>query len=114
MTAPRIESLWWWCGEGEGGGGGGGGGGVLCVCVYVCVRACVCMCVCVRACARARACVRACVHVCMLRIVFKDKIVPFINTLMIITRQLEIFSFSHAPQTGHPYVGVFPLFVNAD
>ena len=84
----------------------------MCVCVCVCVRERerererVCACVCVY--------VRACVHVCMLRIVFMDKTVPFINILMIITRQLEIFSFSHAPLTGHPHVGEFPLLVNVD
>ena len=57
------------------------------VCVRACVRACVrvCVCVCVCACVRACAWVRAwmCTRVRMyaLRIVYKDRILRFINTL---------------------------------
>ena len=44
----------------------------MCVCVRACVRACVRVCVCV--------CVRACVHA--LRIVSRDKILRFRNTVI--------------------------------
>ena len=68
----------------------------VCVCVCVCVRACGCLCVCVCVCACVCLCVCVCVHahVCMcscmcvclyaLRIASKDKILHFINTLVII------------------------------
>ena len=48
-------------------------------CLRACVRACVCVCVCVRA--RARA----------LRIVSMDKILHFINTLIIIIINLSVY-----------------------
>ena len=62
-----------------------------------CVRAYVCMCVCVRGYVHACVCVRACVHACvcvcvcvcvrarpcLLRIVSKDRILHWINTLTI-------------------------------
>ena len=64
----------------------------MCACVRVCVRArvraCVPECVCV--CARARVCVRVCVYarayacVYALRIVYMDKTLRFINTLIIL------------------------------
>ena len=64
----------------------------MCVCVRALVHACVCvwMPVCVRACVCAciSACVRVCVCVCVyaLRIVSVDKILCFINTLIINTQ----------------------------
>ena len=66
----------------------------------MCVRACACACVrararaCVRACVCVRARARVCVCVCALRIVSTDKIVRFVNTVLIIikcTRQGSIF-----------------------
>ena len=49
----------------------------VCVCVCACVRACVCLCVCV--------CVCGCLCVCVytLRIVSRDKILCFKNTLIL-------------------------------
>ena len=54
----------------------------MCVCVCVRARVCVCecgVCVCVCVCVRARACALA----RALRIVYRDKILRFINTLII-------------------------------
>ena len=48
----------------------------VCVCVRACVRACVCVCVCVCVSARAR--------VYALRIVSRDKILRFKNTLILV------------------------------
>ena len=52
-----------------------------CVCARVCVYARVCVCVCARVCVRVYACVRVCVYA--LRIDSTDKILRFINILMI-------------------------------
>ena len=55
----------------------------LCVIgMHLCARASVC--VCVRGCVCVHVCVCVCVHVCALRIVSMDKILRFINTLIII------------------------------
>ena len=53
-----------------------------CLCVCVCARVCVCVCVCVHA----HVCMCSCMCVCLyaLRIASKDKILHFINTLVII------------------------------
>ena len=54
--------------------------------MLVCAGASVCVCVCVCVCARACVCVRMCpsVCVCVLRIVSRDNILFFKNTLIII------------------------------
>ena len=62
----------------------------MCVCVWACVRAC--LCACVRACVRVRVCVcaRARARVYALRIVHTDRILRFINSLIIIIKIIKV------------------------
>ena len=85
----------------------------VCVCVCVCVYTCVCVCVCIRVCVCV--CVCVCVYVCVcvcvciyaLRLVSLEKIMRWINTL-IISSNINMVKKCFSPLDPYLQVGKSP------